>query len=220
MDISCVFRWYERPTLEWQEETTQSLVTPRSNNPPLSGSSLVEKIRDAAGQKGTGKWTAISALDQGSPVTLIAESVFARCLSSLKVRLGLILWSTTTIEYIKYTIYMQLLLKNIHLFRKHSERVNSFRMRDWRLAKYSRARKSLLTRETKKLSSRPSAKPCTPARSSPMPRGSCYSKKPPASTSGTWTMEESPWCGEADVLSEGKQDSKFYWGRKTQLQWH
>ena len=48
------------------------------------GLPLVTKIRDAAGQKGTGKWTAISALDHGMPVTLIAESVFARCLSSLK----------------------------------------------------------------------------------------------------------------------------------------
>ena len=42
------------------------------------GSPLVEKIKDAAGQKGTGKWTAISALDMGMPVTLIGESVFAR----------------------------------------------------------------------------------------------------------------------------------------------
>ena len=42
------------------------------------GSFLVEKIRDTAGQKGTGKWTAISALDCGVPVTLIGESVFAR----------------------------------------------------------------------------------------------------------------------------------------------
>jgi len=48
------------------------------------GKYLVEKIRDSAGQKGTGKWTAISALDYGIPVTLIGESVFARCLSSLK----------------------------------------------------------------------------------------------------------------------------------------
>lgn len=45
---------------------------------------LVEKIMDAAGQKGTGKWTAINALDMGQPVTLIGEAVFARCLSSLK----------------------------------------------------------------------------------------------------------------------------------------
>ena len=42
------------------------------------GAPLVEKIKDAAGQKGTGKWTAISALDMGMPVTLIGESVFAR----------------------------------------------------------------------------------------------------------------------------------------------
>jgi 6-phosphogluconate dehydrogenase len=35
-------------------------------------------------QKGTGKWTGISALDMGIPLTLIAESVFARCVSSLK----------------------------------------------------------------------------------------------------------------------------------------
>jgi 6-phosphogluconate dehydrogenase len=44
----------------------------------------VDKILDTAGQKGTGKWTAISALDMGMPVTLIGESVFARCLSALK----------------------------------------------------------------------------------------------------------------------------------------
>lgn len=48
------------------------------------GSVLLDKILDVAGQKGTGKWTGISALDLGIPVTLIAESVFARCLSALK----------------------------------------------------------------------------------------------------------------------------------------
>jgi 6-phosphogluconate dehydrogenase len=48
------------------------------------GSPLLDKILDTAGQKGTGKWTAISALDLGMPVTLIGESVFARCLSALK----------------------------------------------------------------------------------------------------------------------------------------
>src|SRR6201982_2412017 len=48
------------------------------------GTPLVDKILDTAGQKGTGKWTAISALDLGQPVTLIGESVFARCLSALK----------------------------------------------------------------------------------------------------------------------------------------
>jgi 6-phosphogluconate dehydrogenase len=48
------------------------------------GSPMLDKILDTAGQKGTGKWTAISALDLGQPVTLIGESVFARCLSALK----------------------------------------------------------------------------------------------------------------------------------------
>jgi 6-phosphogluconate dehydrogenase len=48
------------------------------------GKPMVDKILDTAGQKGTGKWTAIDALDLGMPVTLIGESVFARCLSALK----------------------------------------------------------------------------------------------------------------------------------------
>ncbi|PCJ62598.1 MAG: phosphogluconate dehydrogenase (NADP(+)-dependent, decarboxylating) [Planctomycetota bacterium] len=48
------------------------------------GSPLVDKILDTAGQKGTGKWTGIVSLDLGVPVTLIGESVFARCLSSIK----------------------------------------------------------------------------------------------------------------------------------------
>ena len=45
---------------------------------------LLERIRDTAGQKGTGKWTAIAALHHGVPVTLIGEAVFSRCLSALK----------------------------------------------------------------------------------------------------------------------------------------
>ncbi|XP_018577551.1 6-phosphogluconate dehydrogenase, decarboxylating [Anoplophora glabripennis] len=48
------------------------------------GQYLLPKIRDTAGQKGTGKWTAIAALNYGVPVTLIGEAVFSRCLSALK----------------------------------------------------------------------------------------------------------------------------------------
>jgi 6-phosphogluconate dehydrogenase len=48
------------------------------------GEPLVEKILDTAGQKGTGKWTGVNALDLGIPVTLIGEAVFARCLSAMK----------------------------------------------------------------------------------------------------------------------------------------
>jgi len=48
------------------------------------GAPLVEKILDTAGQKGTGKWTGIAALDEGVPLTLIGEAVFSRCLSAMK----------------------------------------------------------------------------------------------------------------------------------------
>ena len=48
------------------------------------GKPLVDKILDTAGQKGTGKWTAVAALDLGIPLTLIGEAVFSRCLSAVK----------------------------------------------------------------------------------------------------------------------------------------
>lgn len=48
------------------------------------GKPLVDKILDTAGQKGTGKWTSITALHEGVPLTLISEAVFARCLSAMK----------------------------------------------------------------------------------------------------------------------------------------
>jgi 6-phosphogluconate dehydrogenase len=48
------------------------------------GKPLIDKILDVAGQKGTGKWTGIDALDRGMPLTLIGEAVFARCVSALK----------------------------------------------------------------------------------------------------------------------------------------
>lgn len=48
------------------------------------GKALVNKILDSAGQKGTGKWTAVASLEYGMPLTLIGESVFARFLSALK----------------------------------------------------------------------------------------------------------------------------------------
>lgn len=61
-------------------EITAQIFTHRDTD----GKPLIDKILDVAGQKGTGKWTGISALDLGIPVTLIAEAVFARCLSALK----------------------------------------------------------------------------------------------------------------------------------------
>ncbi len=61
-------------------EITQQIFAKKDDD----GTPMLDKILDAAGQKGTGKWTAISALDLAMPVTLIGESVFARCLSALK----------------------------------------------------------------------------------------------------------------------------------------
>ena len=48
------------------------------------GAPIVDKILDTAGQKGTGKWTAVAALDEGVALTLIGEAVFSRCLSAVK----------------------------------------------------------------------------------------------------------------------------------------
>ena len=48
------------------------------------GQPLVDKILDTAGQKGTGKWTVISSMDLGIPITLMAEAVYSRCVSALK----------------------------------------------------------------------------------------------------------------------------------------
>ena len=49
-----------------------------------AGESTLDKILDAAGQKGTGKWTSMTALDEGVPLTLIGEAVFSRYLSAMK----------------------------------------------------------------------------------------------------------------------------------------
>ncbi|HEY3741158.1 MAG TPA: NADP-dependent phosphogluconate dehydrogenase, partial [Bryobacteraceae bacterium] len=51
---------------------------------PVTGKPFVDVVLDAAGQKGTGKWTSINALDMGTPAPTVAEAVFARCLSAIK----------------------------------------------------------------------------------------------------------------------------------------
>jgi 6-phosphogluconate dehydrogenase len=61
-------------------EITAEIFTKKDED----GTPMVDKILDTAGQKGTGKWTGINALDLGMPVTLIGEAVFARSLSALK----------------------------------------------------------------------------------------------------------------------------------------
>jgi 6-phosphogluconate dehydrogenase len=80
-EIHEVFKEYNEGDLDsYLIEITRDITGFRDEN----GEALVEKIMDTAGQKGTGKWTGIAALDLGIPLTLIGESVFARCLSAQK----------------------------------------------------------------------------------------------------------------------------------------
>jgi len=72
--------WNEGDLSSYLIEITRDILAFKDED----GHPLVEKILDTAGQKGTGKWTAVSALDQGIPLTLIGEAVFARCLSAIK----------------------------------------------------------------------------------------------------------------------------------------
>lgn len=72
--------WNEGDLNSYLIEITRDILAYKDEK----GEPLVEKILDTAGQKGTGKWTAVSALDLGIPLTLIGESVFSRCLSAQK----------------------------------------------------------------------------------------------------------------------------------------
>ena len=72
--------WNEGPLDSYLIEITRDIMAFKDKD----GSALVEKILDTAGQKGTGKWTAVTALDLGIPLTLIGEAVFSRCLSAQK----------------------------------------------------------------------------------------------------------------------------------------
>jgi 6-phosphogluconate dehydrogenase len=79
-DIQQLFaRWNTGPLDSYLIEITADILARRDGN----GAALIDSILDAAGQKGTGKWTGISALDLGTPLTLITEAVFSRCLSAL-----------------------------------------------------------------------------------------------------------------------------------------
>ena len=72
--------WNEGELNSYLIEITRDILAHKDED----GLPLVDKILDTAGQKGTGKWTAIAALDEGIPLTLIGEAVFSRCFSALK----------------------------------------------------------------------------------------------------------------------------------------
>ena len=73
-------RWNQTELDSYLIQITADILAFRDTD----GQPLVEKILDTAGQKGTGKWTGIAALEEGVPLTLIGEAVFARCLSAMK----------------------------------------------------------------------------------------------------------------------------------------
>ena len=73
-------KWNETELDSYLIEITRDILSFKDRD----GAPLVDKILDTAGQKGTGKWTGIAALDEGVPLTLIGESVFSRCLSAMK----------------------------------------------------------------------------------------------------------------------------------------
>ncbi len=80
-ELSKIFAEWNKGELDsFLIEITETIFAKKDDD----GQPMIDKILDTAGQKGTGKWTAIDALDAGIPVTLIGESVFARCLSALK----------------------------------------------------------------------------------------------------------------------------------------
>ncbi len=80
-EMSEVFKeWNEGELNSYLIEITGNILGYKNEN----GEHLIDKILDTAGQKGTGKWTAVESLNQGIPLTLIGEAVYARFLSALK----------------------------------------------------------------------------------------------------------------------------------------
>ncbi len=76
----CLTEWNKGELDSYLIEITRDILGYKDED----GNDVIDLILDTAGQKGTGKWTAIEALNLGQPLTLIGEAVFARCLSALK----------------------------------------------------------------------------------------------------------------------------------------
>ena len=82
-DIEGIFDQWNQGVLDsYLMEITRDILSVHD----ADGQPLLDKVLDSAGQKGTGKWTGINALQNGTPLTLIAEAVFARYLSSMKLQ--------------------------------------------------------------------------------------------------------------------------------------
>jgi len=82
-EIGAVFAEWNRGALDsYLIEITADIL--QQKDPATKQKALVDVILDTAGQKGTGKWTSVNALDMGIPAPTVAEAVFARCLSAIK----------------------------------------------------------------------------------------------------------------------------------------
>ena len=80
-EMSAVFSDWNKAELDsYLIEITRDILAKKDED----GSPLVDKILDTAGQKGTGKWTVINSAELGIPITLMAEAVYSRCVSSMK----------------------------------------------------------------------------------------------------------------------------------------
>jgi 6-phosphogluconate dehydrogenase len=81
-ECSAVFAEWNRGVLDsFLIEITADILQQKD---PMTGGPFVDIVLDTAGQKGTGKWTSVNALDMGVPAPTVAEAVFARCLSAVK----------------------------------------------------------------------------------------------------------------------------------------
>jgi 6-phosphogluconate dehydrogenase len=81
-EMSVIFgEWYKGILDSFLIEITTDILKQKD---PVTGKPFVDMVLDVAGQKGTGKWTAVNALDMGIPAPTIAEAVFARCVSAIK----------------------------------------------------------------------------------------------------------------------------------------
>jgi|CZKI01.1.fsa_nt_gi 6-phosphogluconate dehydrogenase len=81
-EMSAIFAEWKKGTLDsFLIEITAEILKQRD---PVTKRPFVDVVLDAAGQKGTGKWTSTNALDMGVPAPTIAEAVFARCISAIK----------------------------------------------------------------------------------------------------------------------------------------
>lgn len=81
-ECAAVFKKWNKGVLDsFLIEITADILQQKD---PVTGNPFVEMVMDTAGQKGTGKWTSVNALDMGVPAPTVAEAVFARCLSAIK----------------------------------------------------------------------------------------------------------------------------------------